>query len=679
MRRKILGLIVIGMILSFTHLAYMGFRPAEAHVSGDAIWTRTSNPSTRPDQAYDIAVDSTGLYVVGFDRSPGDNDGEWRIEKRSLTTGAITWTQTYNPSIINGDEVAYAVAVDSTGLYVAGGEFTGPSHSGILRIEKRSLTTGSVTWAQTEPSAYNSYASGVAVDSSGIYVVGSYLVGSYAWLIEKRSLTTGSIIWTQTSNPSTSSDAAYAVVVDSTGLYVVGVDVSLGATNYEWRIEKRNLTTGSSIWNQTENIGTCYDYARGVAVDSTGLYVVGNDCPPATTDGEWRIEKRNLSTGAIIWTKTSNPSTRADSAYDVAVGSAGLYVVGFDGTGGNSEWRIEKRKLGDGSIIWSQTENPSNFNDLARGIAVDSTGLYVVGYDSSLDESFEWNSEWRIEKRNLGFPRLILALQTPANRTVIDGTYQTLTVRVTSSSGGGFVTGGNVTIYVNGVAICTNKSASPAGLVSCSFQVTAPGTYYWNVTAQKTGDFDPAVAPQATSSFTVGMIQSIDLVAGWNLISLPLVPANALPNKVLAAQIAANDFSVVWAYQGGAWKFFKPPSTGTLTSMPDGLGYWIHMTQRDTLYLTGSVIQPTSTPPSYPLVSGWNLVGFKPQPNATEPKTVGAYLTSINASYDHANVWVYNNTGGTWIRADTNPSTGTMLRPGDAMWVLMSSPAILRP
>lgn len=202
-----------------------------------------------------------------------------------------------------------------------------------------------------------------------------------------------------------------------------------------------------------------------------------------------------------------------------------------------------------------------------------------------------------------------------------------------------------MTIYVNGVAICTNKSASPAGLVSCSFQVTAPGTYYWNVTAQKTGDFNPEVAPQATSSFTVGMIQSIDLVAGWNLISLPLVPANALPNKVLAAQIAANDFSVVWAYQGGAWKFFKPPSTGTLTSMPDGLGYWVYMTQRDTLYLTGSVIPPTSNPPSYPLVSGWNLVGFKPQPNATEPKTVGTYLMSIDSSYDHERLGIQQHWG----------------------------------
>lgn len=95
--------------------------------------------------------------------------------------------------------------------------------------------------------------------------------------------------------------------------------------------------------------------------------------------------------GDAIWTRTSNPSTRADSAYDVAVDSAGLYVVGFDGTGGNSEWRIEKRKLGDGSIIWSQTENPSNLSDEARGVAVDSTGLYVVGFDSSLDELFSWN------------------------------------------------------------------------------------------------------------------------------------------------------------------------------------------------------------------------------------------------------------------------------------------------
>ena len=37
-----------------------------------------------------VAVDSTGLYVVGFDSSPvGNFDSQWRIEKRDLSDGSL--------------------------------------------------------------------------------------------------------------------------------------------------------------------------------------------------------------------------------------------------------------------------------------------------------------------------------------------------------------------------------------------------------------------------------------------------------------------------------------------------------------------------------------------------------------------------------------------------------------
>lgn len=89
----------------------------------------------------------------------------------------------------------------------------------------------------------------------------------------------------------------------------------------------------------------------------------------------------------------------------------------------------------------------------------------------------------------------------------------------------------------------------------------------------------------------------------------------------------------------------------------------------------GYVIQPGATPPSYSLAAGWNLVGFKPQPDPTAPKLIGVYLASITGSYDVNNVWIYNNDIGTWTRADA----GTTIHPGDAVWILMTSASVLRP
>jgi hypothetical protein len=148
------------------------------------------------------------------------------------------------------------------------------------------------------------------------------------------------VIWTQTSHPSGGWDHAYGVAVDGTGVYVVGDDNSLGI-NWQWRIEKRSLTDGSVIWTQTSHPSDGWDHAYGVAVDGTGVYVVGDD-NSLGINWQWRIEKRSLTDGSVIWTQTSNPSDGLDSAYGVAVDGTGVYVVGYDESPGNGQWRIEK-------------------------------------------------------------------------------------------------------------------------------------------------------------------------------------------------------------------------------------------------------------------------------------------------------------------------------------------------
>src|SRR3972149_5864874 len=265
MRKTIFTGFIIGI------LSLIAIVPVAIGAPGDLVWTQASNPSVSWDDAYAVAVDGTGAYIVGVDNYAGNP--RWRIEKRSLTTGSSIWNQASNPS---------------------------------------------TSWDE----AY-----GVAVDGSGVYIVGhDASLGNNRWRIEKRSLTTGSIIWTQTSNPSPYGDVAYGVAVDGTGVYTVGRDEYLGSDNPRWRIEKRSLTTGTSIWNTASNPSTTWDEPLGVATDGSGLYIVGFDEYPGT-NSRWRIEKRNLTTGNNLWPKTSNPSAFYDEAYGVAVDGSGVYIV----------------------------------------------------------------------------------------------------------------------------------------------------------------------------------------------------------------------------------------------------------------------------------------------------------------------------------------------------------------
>jgi hypothetical protein len=204
----------------------------------------------------------------------------------------------------------------------------------------------------------------------------------------------------------------------------------------------------------------------------------------------------------------------------------------------------------------------------------------------------------------------------------------------------------------------------------------------------------------------------INFVAGWNLISLPLVPVanTTFPNTVdgifgsnaqhglLSNVTSVSTYAIVagkGTWQACAVSKVSPyKCTGTLKNMVDGQGYWVYVkvaftsntaSNANPTYggLVGSVIPPAASPPAYSLIAGWNLVGYKPQPDPTVTKTLGQYLSSLNTTgsatnYDQTNVWIYDNVAATWIRSD--PALPTIqVPPGVAMWIFMNTADTLYP
>ena len=99
-----------------------------------------------------------------------------------------------------------------------------------------------------------------------------------------------------------------------------GCDESPGPGNCQWRIEKRNLSDGALVVGfgtggvVTNNPSGRTDWAGFIAIDSTYMYVTGYDESPGAGNEQWRIEKRNLSDGALVvgfgtgGVVTNNPS-----------------------------------------------------------------------------------------------------------------------------------------------------------------------------------------------------------------------------------------------------------------------------------------------------------------------------------------------------------------------------------
>ena len=128
---------------------------------------------------------------------------------------------------------------------------------------------------------------------------------------------------------------------------MVGADENTVGGFAEWRVEKRNLITGALIWAASEHISNSSDLLMRVAVDASGVYVAGYDqkLRAIIASGGLRSGASQPVHSSGLYRSTS--AAPIDYAYSIAIDGSGVYVVGYDhnGAGSTAEWRVEKRSL----------------------------------------------------------------------------------------------------------------------------------------------------------------------------------------------------------------------------------------------------------------------------------------------------------------------------------------------
>jgi len=212
---------------------------------------------------------------------------------------------------------------------------------------------------------------------------------------------------------------------------------------------------------------------------------------------------------------------------------------------------------------------------------------------------------------------------------------------------------------------------------SGNFTFPCGGTYIVTYYAK---DRNGMVVSAPQQPFTVSGTDcpfTTQIAPAWNLLSLPVTPADPAVDKVLAG--LKGTLTSVWKWENNNWAVSLPTEQdgGTsyadnkgfslLTTINPGEGFWVNSTNGVALTVSGPPASGQLT-----LASGWNLVGVK------APQTIPIMaVTAANPGL--LSIWKWDD--GTWavhLPGEETPgayaqSKGfgnlTALNPGEGFWV----------
>jgi hypothetical protein len=427
---------------------------------------------TAEDDAYAIAIDGTGnAYVTGqtkstnFPTAPGayssTNKGGFDVfvSKLAANGSSLSYSTYIGGSL---DDSGNAIAVDGSGnAYVAGGTNSStdfPTHGAFQStfgggsvdafVLELASSGGSLIFSTYLGGTGDDVANGVAVDTTGVYVVGSAgsnfplqgafqgtLNGSSNAFVTKLNTSGSSLVYsTYLGGPS---DFAAAVAVDSGNAYVTGatstptfpktsgvVQPACGSDgNCNGGLQDAFVTvfnsSGAALVYSTFLGGENKDQGLGIAVDSSGdAYVTGltqsslhfplKSALQGTFGGGTQdafVTELNPTGSALVYS-TFLGGSLDDAGSSIAVdGSKNAYVTGqttstnfpmasaTQGTPGGQADAFVTEISTSGSLVFStylggelnDNTNASNPLNPVGAVAVDSAGsnIYVAGNTAS--------------------------------------------------------------------------------------------------------------------------------------------------------------------------------------------------------------------------------------------------------------------------------------------------------
>ncbi len=324
---------------------------------------------------------------------------------RATGSPSVVWLHQFG---IAGDDRAYGLASDDTGLYVGGTTdwaFSGYGNEGANDAFVRKYDPGgNEVWTRQFGTSEIDEVTGVSATGSAVYVAG-FTDGAFEGQVNagfrdsfvRKYDPDGNALWTrQFGSPAT--DFAKGVAADATGVYVAGSTYDalpgqtyLGLTD---AYARKYDPDGNELW--TRQFGTSTpDEAWAISANGTGVYVAGitwGDLPGYTNAGsDDAFVRRYTADGTEVWTRQFGTAGQ-DWALAVGADASGVYVTGqtagaFPGYT-NAGWTdvFVRRYDADGTEAWTRQFGTPNIDRPFAALAT-GTGAVVAGDIDSIEYS----------------------------------------------------------------------------------------------------------------------------------------------------------------------------------------------------------------------------------------------------------------------------------------------------
>jgi hypothetical protein len=292
--------------------------------NGNRLWSQFHfGPGYDP--VYSVAAGSSGVYVLAAIHSP--HAIEWRL-CRYHRNGGLAWSLSFDQATTPA-----GLAVDASGVYVVGDVGFAPRHSAAARYSFVTKFSSAGERLSYDRFGASSAATGVAVGPNGVTVVGTTTEGLWGYssaggtdAYARQYSPAGQLLWTRQFG-TTGDDRATAVAADATGEYVVGGTGNPSQTSFVRKFD----TAGQSSWHHrlssdqpVTEVTSAIPSVSGPGVDVAGD---GGDLSGGTSTSVDGFVREYDAGGAVTFTHVIGTDAN-DELNGIAGFSGSLYVAG---------------------------------------------------------------------------------------------------------------------------------------------------------------------------------------------------------------------------------------------------------------------------------------------------------------------------------------------------------------